>query len=219
VALQGVVYTSVLNPDDGRKNWPEIVTAFCHAFRDIHDATLIIKAVHSSIASYFGMFSYLMQCIGPVQCRVLILHGYLDDTDYGELIAATTYYVNASRCEGGCLPLVEFISTNTPAIAPNNTAMRDYIDDASTFIVESAPEPTNWPHDPRHVLRTSYYRIDWESLTSQFRASYELVKRDANAWHQRGQAARQHASQYYAREVIHAKLDAFFHHVLVDATP
>lgn len=213
VTLHGVVYTSVLNPDDGRKNWQDIVTAFCHALRDADDATLVIKAVHHSMVSYLGMFNYLMQAIGPMRCRVIILHGYLDDADYRRLIDASTYYVNASLCEGGCLPLVEFISTGTPAIAPDNTAMRDYIRPDSSFVVKSAPVCTNWPHDPRFVMRTSYYRIDWESLATQFRDSYDLVKRDPAAWHTRGVRAAGSVQQFYGGDVVQASLRRFLQSV------
>jgi hypothetical protein len=153
--------------------------------------------------------NYLLQSIGPTRCRVLVLHGYLDDIDYRQLIDASTYYVNASRCEGGCLPLVEFMSAGTPAIAPDNTAMRDYVDAESTFIVKSAPVATNWPHDPRLGLRTSYYRIDWESLSQQFRNSYELVKKDAAAWHAMGQHATAGVQRFYGGDIVEASLRRF----------
>jgi glycosyltransferase involved in cell wall biosynthesis len=209
VTLHGVVYTSVLNPDDGRKNWQDIVTAFCHALRDADDATLVIKAVHHSMVSYLATFNHLMQGIGPMRCRVIVLHGYLDDADYRGLIDASTYYVNASLCEGGCLPLVEFISTGTPAIAPDNTAMRDYITPESTFVVKSAPVCTNWPHDPRFVMRTSYYRIDWESLTTQFRSSYDLVRNDPATWKAMGIRAAGDVRKFYGGEVVEASLQRF----------
>ena len=41
VSLGGVVYTSMLNPTDGRKNWHDILTAFCWALRDAPWALLI----------------------------------------------------------------------------------------------------------------------------------------------------------------------------------
>src|SRR5207253_6814427 len=41
--VDGVVYVSVFNPKDGRKNWHQLITAFCWAFREIDDATLVLK--------------------------------------------------------------------------------------------------------------------------------------------------------------------------------
>src|SRR5699024_6222562 len=46
VTLDGVIYTAVMNPWDGRKNWPEMVTGFCQAFRYKRNATLFLKMTH-----------------------------------------------------------------------------------------------------------------------------------------------------------------------------
>ncbi|PNA31995.1 glycosyltransferase, partial [Pseudomonas sp. MPR-AND1A] len=80
---------------------------------------------------------------------VVVMHGYLDDPQYARLYEAASYYVNASRCEGLCLPLMEFMACGKPAIAPNHTAMKDYIDDSVAFIVRSSEELTIWPQDTR----------------------------------------------------------------------
>ena len=34
LSLDGVIYTSVFNPYDGRKNWRDMIGAFCATFRD-----------------------------------------------------------------------------------------------------------------------------------------------------------------------------------------
>src|SRR5690554_653962 len=44
--LDGVVFTSLFNPHDGRKNWVDMITAFCVEFRDQPDATLVLKLGH-----------------------------------------------------------------------------------------------------------------------------------------------------------------------------
>ena len=41
--VDGVVYVTVFNPRDGRKNWHQLITAFCWAFRETSDATLVLK--------------------------------------------------------------------------------------------------------------------------------------------------------------------------------
>ena len=42
--VDGVVYVSVFNPKDGRKNWHHLITAFCWAFREVDDATLVLRS-------------------------------------------------------------------------------------------------------------------------------------------------------------------------------
>ena len=48
VVVDGVVYVSVFNPLDGRKNWHHLITAFCWAFRDTSDATLVLKMTRAT---------------------------------------------------------------------------------------------------------------------------------------------------------------------------
>ena len=43
LTLDGVIYTTVLNPYDGRKNWLDMISAFCEAFVDTPNATLVFK--------------------------------------------------------------------------------------------------------------------------------------------------------------------------------
>lgn len=209
VELDGIIYTTVLNPADGRKNWEEILTAFCHAFRDRADATLLIKITHHSIAAFLGTLNYYLQRVGPMRCRIVALHGFLDDAQYRALIDATTFYVNASRCEGLCLPLMEFMSAGKPAIAPDHTAMADYVSPASTFIVKSAPEPAIWPQDPRVLLRTYFYRIEWESLVQGLLDSHALVHHDLHAYQRMAQVAQDDVRRCCDDDVVEAMLRAF----------
>lgn len=213
--FDGVVYTSVLNPGDGRKNWGDIVKAFCWAFRDTPDATLVLKMTHHSIASFLGQLQFLLHRIGPVRCRVVALHGYLDDNEFDRLMDATTYYVNASRGEGLCLPLMEYMSAGIPAIAPDNTAMADYVTPASTFIVRSTPEPTVWPHDPRAMFRARYFRIDWESLAQAFSESFRTATAAPARYRSMSVAAREAQSRFATGANVRQALSAF----LVEGSP
>lgn len=182
VTLDGIIYTSIFNPADHRKNWKDIVTAFCFAFRECNDATLILKFTHRSLASFIGQLHYLLEQVQPFRCRVIALHGFIDDTMFEQLIGASSYYVNASTCEGLCLPIMEFMSCGVPALAPRNTAMEDYVSESTNFIIDSSEEPTIWPHDPRHMIRTLQHRIDWESIVNAFVESYRVAKNDEHRY-------------------------------------
>jgi hypothetical protein len=208
--LQGVVYTSVLNPGDDRKNWVDMLTAFCWAFRDNSNATLVLKMTHHSIASFLGIFHYHLQRIGAVKCRIVLLHGFLDHEQYLQLIDVSTFYINASRCEGLCLPLMEFMSNGVPAVAPCNTAMKDYVSDDCVFVVRSSLEPGIWPHDPRNLLRALRYRIDWSSLAQQFAQSYAVAVSDPARYRQMSAAASHALRDFCSETVVADKLKRFF---------
>ncbi len=182
IAIDGVVYTSVFSPADGRKNWKDIVTAFCYAFQDVPDATLVLKMSHHALSSFLGKLHFLLQQMYPFKCRILALHGYLDTPEYESLISVTKYYVNASRCEGLCLPLMEFMACCKPAISPYHTAMADYVDPSFAFIVNANLEPCMYPHETRDIYRTRRYRIDWKSLVDAYRHSYDVFKNNPDSY-------------------------------------
>ena len=188
--LSGVVFCSMFSPSDGRKNWLDLVSAFCWAFRDTPDATLILKMTHHNLESYRIYLLTLLSRLAPFQCRVLTLHGYLDDQQYRELISASDFYINTSHAEGLCLPLMEFLSAGKPALAPRHTAMLDYLDEQVALVVQSSVEPACWSHDPIGILRSRRHRINWQSLMENYRQAYQMAKTDTpeyqrlsrNAW-------------------------------------
>lgn len=209
VELRGVVYTTVLNPGDHRKNWIDMISAFCWAFRDVADATLVVKMTHHDLESYRVMLMTLLSRLAPFQCRIVVIHGFLQDEEYRDLVRHSTYYVNTSVCEGLCLPLMEFLSCGKPAIGPRHTAMLDYLDEEVAFIVGSAPQPASWPHDSRALLRTSLHRLNWESLVSAYHASYATAKRPAD-YQRMSEAAERRMSRYCSVEEVSSRLGAFF---------
>ncbi len=176
--LDGVIYTMVFNPYDGRKNWSDLLGGFVWGLRNEADATLILKLTHSEPDEAISALLEDLCKLTPFHCRVVLIDGYLDDEAYARLIAATTYAVNSSRGEGQCLPLMEFMSAGKPAITGDHTAMADYATTENAFLVGSTAEPTQWPHDPRNLYRTLRRRTKFETLVKAFADSYAVTKRD-----------------------------------------
>lgn len=199
LALTGVVYTSVLCPLDGRKNWFDLVCGFCWALRDAPDATLVLKLTHRDCdAAITNMLEDLAK-LPEFRCRVVIIDGYLPDDAYLELARLSTYAVNTSHGEGQCLPLMEYMSAGKPAVAPGHTSMADYINDRNAFIIRSHPEPTIWPHDPRRAFRTLRQRIDFESLLLAYRESYATARHDPARYARMAAAAHEGLRGHCAR--------------------
>lgn len=205
----GIVYTSVFNPYDGRKNWFDLLSGFCWALRDKEDATLIMKVTHYDPRPVIGIMIENLYKLTPYKCRVLLVHGYFDDDSYDRLVAATTYVVNASHGEGQCLPLMEFMSCGKPAIAPANTSMADYVDDTNAFVVKSSIEPSFWPHDPRLAYRTFRHRINFETLVEAFAESYRVAKEAPQRYARMSERATAALEGHCSEEVVVEKLRAF----------
>ncbi|MQR02596.1 glycosyltransferase [Glaciimonas soli] len=210
VHVDGVVYTSVFNPYDGRKNWYDMISAFCWAFRDVEDATLVLKLTHNDVRIGIDNLLENVYKLTPFKCRILLIHGYLSDADYEKLVSATTYVLNTSHGEGQCLPLMEFMSCGKPAIAPVNTAMADYVDSDNAFVLDSNTEPSHWPHDPRQAYRTLRYRIDWGTLLNAYKESYRVARQDPVRYQQMAEHAVQKLQKHCSREVVKERLLTFF---------
>jgi glycosyltransferase involved in cell wall biosynthesis len=208
-ARDETLYTAILNPNDGRKNWEDIITAFVYALRDRPGATLLVKIANEDLDMFFeDIFTFYMR-LHPFACRLVFIHGYLTDEQYRQLILHSHYIVNASRGEGQCLPLMEFMSAGVPAIAPRNTAMLDYIDSANAFLVESSPELAYWPHDPRQVFRTYWHRINWQTLYQAFVDSEALCRQSPRRYRRMGEAAIAAQQRFCSMEVARARFGEF----------
>jgi glycosyltransferase involved in cell wall biosynthesis len=204
--LNGVIYTSVLNPVDGRKNWMDQFWTFCWAFKDNPDATLVIKITHREPEEALGVLIYDLYKLAPFSCRVVAISGFLSDQDYEKLASCTTYAVNSSHGEGQCLPLMEYMSSGAPAIAPRHTGLLDYIEDTNTFVIETSLEPSHWPQDPRHYYRTMRHRLDWESMLNAYLESFSTVTDSPAEYEKMSRCAisslQSHCSQRRVRDTL-----------------
>ena len=84
------------------------------------------------------------------------------------------------------------MASGKPVIAPDHTAMEDYIDERVAFVVKSSEELTIWPQDTRIIYRTLRYRPDWGSLKTAYENSYRMAK-DQPQEYQRMSARRRRA--------------------------
>jgi len=207
--LSGVVFTALFNPYDGRKNWADMLTAFCAAFRDTPDATLVFKLGHTEYLSAMQEMLIWLARMPVFQCRIVIMHGYLEGSEFDELIRATAFTVNASHGEGQCLPLMEFMSCGKPAIAPRHSAMLDYIDEEVAFVVDSWLDATAWSHDPRLAYRTLRHQIDWSSLKQAYLDAYACVRHDPERYQRMSAAAITRMQGHCSRAVAKERLAAF----------
>lgn len=208
IVLGGVVYTTVLNPTDGRKNLVLLVREFCNAFRDEPQATLVIKSNH--FRSDFAIAKVIAELLRQphFQCRIVVISGYLDDRSYGNLLQATTYTLNASYGEGQCLPLMEYMTKGIPAISPDHTALADYISPLNAFVVSHYREPACWPHDPRQVLTTFKHQIRASSLRTCYHTSFNAARDDAR-YRSMSEAATQAIEAYCSIDLMEQRLKEF----------
>jgi hypothetical protein len=190
ITLGGVVYTSFFNPSDGRKNWKDLLTGFLLGLHNQQDATLLLKLITSDITKTYEVFDLYRQLDLCHRSKVVIVTDFLSEEQMQQVARASTYYVQTSRAEGNCLPLMNYMAAGRPGLSPCHTALCDYFDDKVGLVVDSHPCPTSWPQDNRHRCRTSWHRLVWPSLTEQFRRSHDLAANDRQSYDHLAAAAR-----------------------------
>jgi SAM-dependent methyltransferase/glycosyltransferase involved in cell wall biosynthesis len=213
IDLDGVIYTSIFNPADGRKNWQELLAAFVWAFRSVPDATLIIKI--TQVDPFQGLLPVLafLARLGRYRCRVLLVHGMLSEGAYARLIEATSFVVNSSYGEGQCLPLMEFMSAGRPAIAPRHSAMLEYVNADNAFVVESFSRLIYWPHDPREARRCHHREVSFTGLVRAYRESHHVAVHENQRYRAMTTAARIALENFCGDELVSARLRNFLEFV------
>jgi hypothetical protein len=209
LTISGLVYTSMFNLGDRRKNELDLLSAFLLAFRDRPDVTLLIKLVTNPACEFheLKLLRKMYEALGLThQCRVVVITEFLDDAAMDGLMRATTYYVNTSRAEGACLPLQQSLAAGRPGLAPNHTAMADFMDNTVGFVIGSHPEPTYWPHDPEKRTATYWNRLVWSDLYDRFRESAEIIDRDSERYRSMSEAARRRMTRTASRPIVTAAL-------------
>ncbi len=210
IALDGIVYTTVLNPVDGRKNWADMVAGFIYAFRDEPHATLVLKTTHRDIHEAVTPILQDLAKLGRFRCRVLIVHGMLDDTEYARLIEASSYAVNTSHGEGQCLPLMEFMAAGRPAVAPRHTAMLEYVSPENAFVIADHQRPSYWPHDMRQAHRCSRHQIEFASLVRRYRESFTVARDLPERYQAMSEAAVSALGAFCGDRVVTERLSELF---------
>ena len=195
----GLVYLSIFNIGDPRKNWVDLLSAFLLTFQDRADVTLVIKLVTNPRCEFheMGILRAKYEAMGiSHRCRVVAITEFLSSEQMAELFRVTTYYVNTSHAEGACLPLMRALAGGRPAIAPDHSAMADYIDSSVAFVPGSNPEPACWPHDPEKRLSTMRHRLVWSDLRDAFLQSSGVAEQEPAGYRRMAAAARDRMRQY-----------------------
>ena len=217
IEFMGVTYTFVFNPNDGRKQWPEAISAFIAAHHDNPNATLILKLIQSNPVLGIQVVWETIEHLQPFACRIVAIQSHLDTNEFEQLIVGTTFALNSSSGEGQCLPLLEFLSAGVPAVAPQHTAMADYINAQNSVTVANTRSWSSWSHDPRMLLRCFRFPIIWDSLRVAFEESYDIAINDPSKYAEMSAAATERMKNYCSEELILGKLQTFIEQVRLRA--
>ena len=138
----GKIFLTVCNPYDKRKNITALIEGFLMATQDRGDAVLLIKLVTSGMfeppAGY--LFHQMRVLFGIPHAlkeeSVVLMSGHLSDEQMDSLYGGCDFYMCTSIAEGQNLPLLEAMSAGCVPVTTTNTAMRDYVTDENSVVIE-----------------------------------------------------------------------------------
>ena len=207
IDLSGIVYTSIFNPADGRKNWRDLITGFVTAMKDCEDATLVLKLVTKDPEIFYDVYDcYRKTRVIPHRCKVVMIREYLSDPQMMKLLEASSYYLTTTRAEGNCLPLMNYLAAGRPGITAAHTAIGDYFDNEVGFVVNSNLTPAYWPQELRPKYRTSWHQPVWTSLVDQLRRSYDVAKHDRATYERLSRNGRARMHDWLSEERVYPLL-------------
>jgi hypothetical protein len=175
LVLNGIVYTSIFNPYDGRKNWKDLLNGFLYSIGQREDVTLVIKLASTDIREIRKIINYYVDRDMPHKCRVVFISAFLNERQLLDLCMASTFYIHTTKAEGSCLPLMNYLAAGRPAVSPRHSCLEDYFNPEHGFVIDSEQEPAAWPQEKRHRFRTTWARISWNSLCSAIKKSYTIA--------------------------------------------
>jgi glycosyltransferase involved in cell wall biosynthesis len=216
LTLGGVLFNSIFNLGDRRKNHVDLLSAYLLAFKDRDDVTLVIKLATNPTREHHevNIFKHMYHSLHiQHRCRLVLITDFLTDEQMAELMRVTTFYVNTSKAEGACLPLQQSLAAGRPSIAPDHTSMADFMDDQIGFIIRTNPEPTYWPHDPEQRTETFWNRMVWSDLRDHMLAAVEMVEDDPARYREMAEAARAKMAGYASRGVVEEALREALDHL------
>jgi hypothetical protein len=191
VDLSGVVYTSIFSTGDTRENWQDLLTGFVSAFHDREDATLVVELAACERARVEQILDFYRGVGLSHRCKIVFITDFSATDQTFALARASTYYLTATRAEGNCLPLLNYLAAGRPGVAACHSAIGDYFGDYVGLTIPWQPEPAPWPQDSRARLKTTWARLDWAALVERLRESYALALYDRSAYAVRATRARQ----------------------------
>jgi hypothetical protein len=173
--LNGIIYTSILDPADEKFNSSDLISAFCTALGDESIANLVIVVPPDTDIKPLGELTRLVSAQQPMKCRLIILKGELNLHNRNFLQLISSYYIATPCYESSSGTLLDFAAKGIPAIAPKHTAILDCQDKKTSLIVECSKEPVHSSLSDTEKLHSFKFRLNWESLRDQIKHAHRIA--------------------------------------------
>lgn len=205
-----VIFFSIFNPYDYRKQAPLMLKAFKLALNKNPNMILIIKLVIDNIDVTLGTIQKILKIQYGIedQCdRIIFIGDTLSDNQMIRLMQSVNYYLCTSSTEGLNLPLIEAMSQGVVPVSSISTAMADYISEENSIVLESERAITNGMYHFLHShLTTTHFPPILSSLVDALISASLLSNED---YHSLSERAKNDVNAKYSVSAFVNKLSAF----------
>lgn len=203
------VYLAVLAPYDRRKNLYNLLAGFLES-RAKNGGVLIVKLILDNVTTTVANINELLNVeFGMTQAsnNVVFVGSYLSQPQMTTLYKKCTFFVSAASAEGLNMPLIEAMAHGCAVIAPNNTAMKDYIFTDHAVVMESMAQPAEGPiHALHKVLPTTHFPPAKSHVTDAFNRATKLSRLETAKM---GEAAAKFVKTLFGLSEFKARLEKF----------
>lgn len=148
--------------------------------------------------------------------RVIMITSKLTDTDISRLYNSLDIYVNPSKGEGFCMPLVQAMASRVVPVSNRFSAPSDYIEhEHNGYLVKYTLEPAVYQsYSPWYRYDQDWGRVDVGDLERQIKAAICMKNNNPSYWKRMQEAARDTIVGTMSHEVIGKKIQVLLEDTL-----
>jgi len=186
-----------------RKNFWDLMTAFCCEFTGQKDVVLVIKTWGGDNSVGFKNMvgdqtkRHLHSLHDIDRPKVLLINDVMDESQLVKLMRTCDVYCSASYGEGFDLPMIQAMSLEKTIVATPFLSHGDYLNEHNSILTKYSLMPVQGAEVPNYHANQMWSRPDVKSFMGGLRAAYETVKEEDN---RRGRAARKTVLEEYSAE-------------------
>lgn len=173
------IFLCVLAPFDRRKNFKNLIQGFL-ASEASKNSILLVKLVIDNIGTTVRNINEILRVhygLDAVSDKVVFIGKYLTEGQMATLYSRCSFFVSAASAEGLNLPLIEAMTYGRPVIAPNNTAMRDYISPDHAIVMRFGAAQANEPiHSLHEYMKTTHFPPSARQVKTAFTQASRLSR-------------------------------------------
>jgi glycosyltransferase involved in cell wall biosynthesis len=166
-----------------RKNYEDLLMAYCEVFDKTTDVVLVVKTwapvadVNARLAIQNSISGLLGKITAEKRPKVLIVTDLLEDKESQAIIKGADVVVSTSRGEGLDLTIVQAMAMGKIVVCDTNFGHSDYVNQNNAITYASYQRPVTDSGVPFHTTKMRWNQPEYNSLCAALSKAYDEVKK------------------------------------------